>query len=222
MITAELGNLIDHVDPQQVCRQFGLSESAQWLLETNIPSSELLRRLIVGKYHADAIRFLAYALPKRHAVWWATVCVWQAYRPIPEQPVELALRNALRWLVEPTEANRRVCQPPSGADAMATAAGCLAYAVYYSDGSMVPPELPPVTPPQTLTHRLVAGCVMLAAAHRWNAGAGPFARLHHEVLVWGQCVANGELPLPGNHTTGQIGIEMAQTELSTPTGEARA
>jgi hypothetical protein len=196
MNATEPANLIDRIDPRSICRQFGLSEPSQWLLDLNLGSSELLRRLIASQHYADAIRFLAYALPKPHAVWWAAVCLWQAYRPIPEQAVERALQHALRWLVEPTDANRRACEPPDRAEALATPAGCLAYAVYYSDGSMVAPDLPPVMPPPTLTHRLVAGCVMLAAAHRWSVGASSFERLHLEALACGQAIATGELPLP--------------------------
>jgi hypothetical protein len=45
-----------------------------------------LDRLLAGKKFPEAIRFLAFALPRREAVWWGCVCV------PPGQSAPLALR----------------------------------------------------------------------------------------------------------------------------------
>src|SRR5689334_7381268 len=88
----------------------------------------------------DAIRFLAAALPKREAVLWGLACVRHALpKPSPEATKALAL--AERWAKEPSEANRRACEPAAAAAGHGTAPGCLADAAFWSGGSLSAPHL---------------------------------------------------------------------------------
>ncbi len=85
----------------------------------------------------DAIRFLAAALPKREAVWWALGCVRSAFpKPVPQAARAIAAADA--WVKEPTEANRRACGEAASAADYGTAPGCLAAAAFLSGGSLAP------------------------------------------------------------------------------------
>ena len=44
--------------------------------------------------YTDAVRFLAHALPKREAVWWACLCVRKAAGANPPPPAQAAPASA--------------------------------------------------------------------------------------------------------------------------------
>ncbi len=54
-----------------ICAQFELDAAAGKLLEPQHSVRQFFTLLNKQQHHADAIRFLAHALPKREAVWWA-------------------------------------------------------------------------------------------------------------------------------------------------------
>jgi hypothetical protein len=59
----------------EVCKTFPLGNEARPLLRASQTPRPFLDQLLAKKQHLDAIRFLAHALSKREAVWWATECV---------------------------------------------------------------------------------------------------------------------------------------------------
>lgn len=114
----------------------------------------------------DAIRFLAAALPKREAVWWAIRCVRSAHVPAgpvaPEAVKAIAASDA--WVKEPTEARRRACGEAASTADYGTTAGCLAAAAYWSGGTFAPPC--PIAGPSCddFTATATSAAVLLAAA----------------------------------------------------------
>lgn len=138
------------------------------------------------------MRFLAHALPRRTAIWWGCLCLWQVARPEPAEAMRAALAVAVRWVQEPSEDNRRAADAPARAAGLGTAARCLAKAVFWSGGSLAPPHFPPVVPKPFLTAKAVAGAVLLAAAH---SGPADVRRLRRrEFLAVGREVAVGKVP----------------------------
>jgi hypothetical protein len=126
---------------------------------------------------AEAARFLAHALPRLETVAWAARTV----RDLPAPPGksrrvdELALRAALFWVGDPTEHRRQAafeaamaCDDPSPEQQAALA-------VFYSGGSIAPPELQPVHAPREGVHRCASGAVLLAAVRSGNMN-GALAR----------------------------------------------
>jgi len=110
----------------------------------------------------DAIRFLAVALPKREAVWWALLCVRSAL-PKPPPEATKAISAAEGWVKQQTDASRRSCGEAAELAGHGTAAGCLADAAFWSGGSLAPPHLPAVAPSDELTGAGVSAAVLLAA-----------------------------------------------------------
>jgi len=143
----------------------GLSEDAQKLLGGDEPVSprDFLGQLMDKELHIDAVKFLAHALPRREAVWWAWVCARKASGPEPATPIQHALDAAERWIVQPTDEHRRQALAFGEAAEFGTAAGCACLAAFMSGGSLGPPDTPPVPPGEFMTAKAVSGSVTLAA-----------------------------------------------------------
>jgi hypothetical protein len=128
--------------------------------------AELFSRQI----YADAIRLLAISLPKPAAVWWGALCTWDLYRqPTPEllpepEIAEEALAAALDWVRYPREVTRRAAERIGREAKPSSAAGAIALAAAWSDGSLAPVGLPAVLPAWHLTGKLTAGALLLTAA----------------------------------------------------------
>lgn len=133
---------------------------------------------------ADAVVFLAHALPQREAVWWGCLCLWQTMRPSPPPAVDAALAAVVRWVREPSEPHCQAAQRAVDAAGEAPV-GFLARAVTFCAASLTPPGLPVVPPPPYLAHATISGALQMAAAR------GGDRRLR-DFLHWGTDVAEGK------------------------------
>jgi hypothetical protein len=148
---------------KEVCREVELEEAAEQLLTDQILCWKFLEALQAQELHADACRFLGAALPKREAVWWAWQCVRQGPPGRRQPQATQALEAAEKWLNDPSEDHRRAAQPAGEAAGFGTPAGAVAMAAFFSGGSLGPPDLPPVPPPEHLTGVAAANAVILVA-----------------------------------------------------------
>jgi len=140
-----------------------LTSEAMELLQADPQPPEYISLLVEKKFYPDAVRFLAHALPRREAVWWAWMCARRSAGDAPPPPVKSALEAAEKWLTQPTEENRRTAHATAEAAGFGTAAGCAGLAAFFSGGSLAPPDAPPVPPGEFLTAKAVAGAVIFAA-----------------------------------------------------------
>jgi len=147
----------------EVCKHFPLGDEAKKLLTDTQTPKTFLDALIEKQQFPDAIRFLAHALPKREAVWWACLCTRAASGSNLPPKIAAALQSSEKWVSTPSEENRRAAMPAAEAAEFKTSAGCAAVAAFWSGGSLAPPNLPVVPPGEFLTAHGVAGAVMLAA-----------------------------------------------------------
>jgi hypothetical protein len=146
-----------------VCTAAALTPQATALLGKGMKAREYLGLLRHADHFKDGVRFLAYWLPKRQAVWWACLCAQQVLPPGAPASVSEALRTAQGWTREPSEENRRAALPAAEAAGLDTPAGCAALAAFLSLGSMAPADVPPVAPPPHAAAEAVIGAAMLAA-----------------------------------------------------------
>jgi hypothetical protein len=177
--------LADKAD--QVCKHFQLSPEGRKLLRPGQAPPAFLGLLFANDLFRDAIYFLAYLMPKREAVWWGSLCVWQQSRPEPPAEVGDALEAAVRWVREPNEANRRAAQEAGERAGAATPAGALALGVFWSGGSLSRADLPAVPPPAELTQSAVASAVLTAAA---QGDSAQMSQRYRQFLHLGIEVAN--------------------------------
>src|SRR5262249_13335834 len=84
-----------------VCERFAPGETAKGLLRTEMTVGKYLDVLIEAREFPDAIRFLAHALPKRKAVWWACHCVRKLTLEEPSATIATALSTAESWVIDP-------------------------------------------------------------------------------------------------------------------------
>jgi hypothetical protein len=170
----------------EVCQHVAIGEEARALLQEELTLQAFLDLLMAHELFPDAARLLAYALPKRDAVWWACLCV-RHVAAADTPPADLAaLEAAERWVIEPHEANRRTAMQAAEGLAFQTAASWAAVAAFWSNGSMAPPDAPPVTPGEYLTAQAVSGAVMLAAA---RCAPGVITDTYRTLIVTGMVVA---------------------------------
>ncbi|MGH7617229.1 MAG: DUF6931 family protein [Gemmatimonadaceae bacterium] len=141
-----------------------LGEKARALLGPSPPApKEFIGALVAGNLFADAVRFLAHALPRRECVWWAWVCARKAAGAEPPLPIQNALDATERWIMQPTEEHRRAALQFGELADFGTAAGCAALAAFMSGGSLAPPDAPPVPAGEFMTAKAVSGSVTLSA-----------------------------------------------------------
>src|SRR5438270_5229403 len=68
----------------EVARNYELGADARGLLNDGLSPGAFVEALRAAALYDDALQFLAYALPKREAVWWACLCLWHGCRPGPD------------------------------------------------------------------------------------------------------------------------------------------
>jgi hypothetical protein len=162
----------------------------------------LVASLTTNNKTAEALRVIAAALPPREGVWWAWVSVRhaaQAAAPGGTIPPNVAgvLAEIERWISTPDEANRLAVWAAGERAGLDTPAGCAAAAVFFTSGSVAPPDVsPPVPPPAGIDRMLVGNAVSLAAATNpvhFEALAGAYIAQGLEVVKqlggWDKAVA---------------------------------
>ncbi len=147
----------------EVCRLVPPDDAARSLLREQQTPRQYLDALIAAGQLAYAVRFLAAALAKREAVWWACQCSRMGYEKAAPAPAIAALTAAEKWVADPSDANRRAAFPASEASGVGTPAGAAAVAAFFSGGSVAPANLPAVPPGDQLTAMCAAAAVQLAA-----------------------------------------------------------
>ena len=122
-----------------VCEPIPLGPDALKLLKQDQTPWQLLQALVSAELFADAIRFLAYILPKREAVWWAHQCV----QTLDRKASALALQAVEQWVIAPDEEIRRAAQSAAQKAGPTTPSGMSALAVFWTGGSIGPPDARP-------------------------------------------------------------------------------
>jgi Family of unknown function (DUF6931) len=148
---------------QEICSQFEVSAVARPLLDDKISPDGLLDSWMEKGHFVDAIKLLAFGLPKREAVWWGIQCV-RAILPAEASPKESeALKAAEAWVYKPTEENRWAAKEAAERAGVDKPAGWPAMGAFWSGGSMVPAHLPQMSPGPAFTANAVSGAIFMAA-----------------------------------------------------------
>jgi hypothetical protein len=148
----------------QIAEQSGLSDAARTLLRDGQSGDAYVIALRNAGLYPDAVAFVAHWLGKREAIWWGCQCVWRLMRPQPNAQAEPALAAIVGWVMQPSETARRGCEKFADELTMRVPVGALAQAVFYSGGSLLPPELPPLPAPEGATPKCVIASLTVAGA----------------------------------------------------------
>jgi hypothetical protein len=143
-----------------------LGDEAMALARPDLHPREFVALLLDKALFPDAVRFVAHALPKREAVWWAWVSARRAAGDAPAPAIKAALDATEKWIAQPTDELCRRAMDAAQKAGLGTAAGCAGLAAFFSGSSLAPPEAPPVPPGEFLTAKAVSGAVILAAVSK--------------------------------------------------------
>lgn len=173
----------------EVCQHCELNEPAKGLLQEHHTPAQFLQLLIDKQMYQDAVRFLAFGLPPREAVGWACLCAQKWIGTVEaKDEVRAALDAAKKWVAEPSDENRRDCMAKAQVAELGNPAGCTAAAVFFTEGSIAPPEAPEVPPPEGVVAKMVAAAIQFAALLKEPEKA---AEKYQDFLSAGLRVAEG-------------------------------
>lgn len=157
---------------REVCGTAELTDEAMALFGEGRPGLEYLELLVQAEHYPDAVRFLAHALPKREAVWWAWTCARQAAGEEPSDEIQASLEATQRWIAEPTDEHRRAAMERAQEASVGTAVGAAGLAVFLCGESIAPPERDAVPPAESLAARAISASILLAAVSEEPERAG--------------------------------------------------
>jgi hypothetical protein len=150
---------------QELCDRAGLDDDARQLASPEAPVRVYLETLARAGRPREGVSVLAQVLPRGEAIAWGLESI-RAVEPAAARPGAAAAMKAIEeWLVEPNDDKRRLAKAAGDQAGIATPAGCLAFAVFLSGGSMAPAEAPVAPePPPHVCARMVVGALGLAVA----------------------------------------------------------
>ena len=140
-----------------------LGDEAMALLRPEIAPQDYVALLMSKKLYADAVRFLAHALPKREAVWWGWISAKRVAGAEPPAKIKASLEATEKWIAQPDDEAGRAAMAAAKEAQTSTAAGCAGMAAFFSGSSLGPAHVPPVPPGEFLTAKAVSGAVIYAA-----------------------------------------------------------
>src|SRR5580658_5205176 len=140
-----------------------LGDEAMGLLRPEIAPQDYVALLMSKKLYADAVRFVAHALPKREAVWWGWISAKRAAGSDPAPKIKASLEATEKWIAQPDDDAGRAAMAAAKEAKTTTAAGCAGMAAFFSGSSLGPTHVPPIPPGEYLTAKAVSGAVIYAA-----------------------------------------------------------
>jgi hypothetical protein len=140
-----------------------LEPQAVALLDGCTDTEDGLVRLHTAGDLTGATRLAAFALPRREAVWWASMCALHT-APENQSQIELKTRETAElWVRRQDDATRRQAMDLARQAGFAAPESWAAVAAFWSGDSMSPLGQPAVPPAPHLAGTAVSGAIALAA-----------------------------------------------------------
>ncbi len=150
---------------EELCRPLDLEDASRRLLRPGLPPAPYIDALVDSGQFADAIRVLAVYLPKPVAIRWALDCTAAAGQGTLPPPQQACVEAVSAWLDDPGESQRRAAMRAADASGYSGPLSWIALAVFWSGGSIAPPELPEVEPEPQLCGQGVNAALLMLATH---------------------------------------------------------
>jgi hypothetical protein len=147
---------------QQLCDQAKVGDEAKALLTEDISTKKFIDLLVEKELFPDALRLVAFLLPKREAIGWGCLCVRHVLAAQKDKPLPDVQIAAERWVSAPSEENRWAAKQLADKEKPKTPSGLLALGAFFAGPSMARPNVQPVPPPANLTSVMVANAVVIA------------------------------------------------------------
>lgn len=172
-----------------VAADIELSEEALQLLSEDISPGDYLQRLIDAELTSDAILFLARAMPRREATWWACLSARHTVSDTTPPSDVQALELVEQWVFKPSDENRYAAHDAAESVSNESPIYWSGMATFWSGGSLSAPGDAAIEPAENICGLAVAGAVTLAGLGDDPSGASS----RYDLLVrQGLAIANGE------------------------------
>ena len=173
----------------EICGLYPMSDEVEALLTDQATPAQHLQSMLENGLLLDSASFLAHALPKREATWWACLCARDTLPEGVKPKVVAALEAAEAWVFKPNEDQRReALAKAEAADMTGSASAFSAAAAGWSGGSLGQPGEADMPPGDTMTATAVFSAVAMSALEGdQQEQAARFDRF----LAWGIDIANG-------------------------------
>lgn len=182
-------NKINAKTAQEVTTHYdAIDEDAFELLNHDTTPSDYLDNLLKKEYFADSIIFLAHALPKREAIWWACLCSKTVMNKETKADDLASLTMAEKWVYDPDDKKRRMCGALAEKGEYKSAQNWTAAAVFWSGGSIMAEEEPAMEPAPYLYAHAVSGAILNAVG---VSGADDIDIQFKEFIQHGLNIAEG-------------------------------
>ncbi len=139
-----------------------VDEQSLALLQPDMLPADYLNKLVENGFYADAVLFLAHALPKREAIWWSCLCSRAAVTKESSADDLASLSISEKWVYEPDEQKRRMCGTLAEKGQYKSAQNWTAAAVFWSGGSITAEDEPAMEPAPYLYAHAVSGAILNA------------------------------------------------------------
>jgi len=156
---------------QEISEAAGVTETAKALIQPESTPDTYLAALEKQEMYQDAIRFLAYKLATGAGVKWAIACARELQAPDRKDKKDEALEAADQWSKAPSDPVRRAAKEAADNSGQRGAGKMIAYAVFFSGGSVASPQAPEVPPPPYSAQKFIAGSVQVAVVSHEPAKA---------------------------------------------------
>ena len=150
------------IGPEQLSR-WGLPKGAVPPFREGTPAADYVSALMGAQQYENAARVLSNVLPMPAAIRWVMECLGGSAGAPPGAADPIAAVTA--WLANPVDEKRRAAFSAAELAGFATPEGSLALAVFLSEGSLAPPDVPAVAPPPGAAQKALLGSLQLAAVH---------------------------------------------------------
>lgn len=115
------------------------------------------------KEYEKAIKYLAFGMPKREAIWWAYICSEALEQESDDPKTQEALAVTEAWVKTPTEDKRRRAGKLGEALEFYTPTSWVATAVFWSSGSITPEGRPQVEASAEMCAEAVYNAITISA-----------------------------------------------------------
>ena len=151
---AKISEFIDEIEvPEEFCDQ----------VRNQRTDMRIINFLIQSELYDEAIKFLAFGLPIREAVWWAYVCSEELEKDEKCSNTQNALRAISEWVKKPNDDIRRQTKVFADALDLYTPTSWAAIAVFWSGGSIVSQDKPEVEADKFMSGYAVSNSLIIAA-----------------------------------------------------------
>jgi hypothetical protein len=128
----------------------------------------ILHKLLADEQYEPAIKYLAYGLPKREAIWWGFICSEEAEKDLSDELVPRALSTVQEWVKTPSEELRRTAGAIAKDLENYTPISWIATAIFWSGGSIAKVGAPEIDPQPYMYAKAISNGLLIAADQLGN------------------------------------------------------